>query len=143
MTVNVKNLTGTKIALLICKKRQWIDEKVKALDLSRTQWQVLAHLNYLPMPCAQQKLLKSLDIDRAHLARLLGQLEERGIIIRSQVPGDKRALHIELTQQGRALKEKVKEALLQEHKQMLSGFTAQEVAQLDGWLDKMTVNLLG
>lgn len=140
MTVNVKNLTGTKVALLINKKRQWVDERVKALGLSRTQWQVLAHLNYLVMPCPQQKLLKSLDIDRAHLARLLGQLEERDIIIRSQVPGDKRALHIELTEQGHLLKEKVKEALLQEHKQMLAGFAPEEIAKLDGWLDKMVNN---
>jgi len=68
---------GFQLAKILKLKRRFIDIEMKELGLSRTGWQVLFWLTILA-PCSQKELLKNLDIDAGHLARvkLLAQVEE-------------------------------------------------------------------
>ena len=143
MKTNLRTLIPFKIAYITKYKRQLMDCDVKALDLSRTQWQILAWLSILGIPCAQQALLKEIELDRAHLARSLEQLEKKGIIARVQLPSDRRSLEITLTKKGEKLLKKIEVLLHKESKIMLRGLSSHEKKVLDQLLEKVTGNLLG
>src|SRR5579871_2149620 len=123
MQTNLSTLIPFKIAQLTKLKRQLVDHKMQSLNLSRTQWQVLACLNILGTPCTQQDLLKTLDLDRAQLARVLEHLDEKKIISRSALPADRRSLTIILTSSGQALLKKVEHLMKKESDIILKGIT--------------------
>src|SRR5690606_25340991 len=87
---------GAKLARLVKLKRRFIDNELKKLRLCRTEWQVLLWVGAI-CPCPQQELLKNLDIDAAHLTRLLIKLEKDKYICREFIDGNRRAFLIRLT----------------------------------------------
>src|SRR5579872_1010754 len=107
MKVDVSSLLCYKLFLLVKNNEYLIDNEMKQFNLSRTQWKVLIRFNFLPIPCAQQQLLKSMDIDRAHLTRILDQLEQRKLLTRTRLTNDKRGFNVSLTAQGKKLFKKM------------------------------------
>jgi MarR family transcriptional regulator, transcriptional regulator for hemolysin len=65
-------------------------------------WTVLAAL-HARGPVIQKDLARSLDMIGPSLVERIDQLEEAGLVVRSPVPGDRRASLITLTDQGREL----------------------------------------
>ena len=90
-------IIGFQLAKIVKLKRHFIDIEMKQLGLSRTGWQVLFWLKILGS-CSQKELLKNLDIDAAHLARILEDFETKGYIERSPIKDNRRCLFIEVTQ---------------------------------------------
>ena len=66
---------GFQLAKMAKLKRQLIDAYVADIGLSKTEWQALFWLNKLG-DCTQKELLKNLDVDAGHLARVLEKLEQ-------------------------------------------------------------------
>ena len=72
----------------------------------------LTHPQYLVMlalwgksPLAVKELIEMLQLDGPTLSPLLKRLEASGLVTRTRDPQDERQLRIDLTQQGRALRE--------------------------------------
>jgi MarR family transcriptional regulator for hemolysin len=99
MAKDMAHSIGFKLAKVLKLKRRYIDIEMKALGLSRTQWQTLTSLNILG-PCAQKDLLKNMDIDAAHLARVLESLEKSNYIIRTPIKNNRRSLLVQMTPQS-------------------------------------------
>ncbi|MFN7095952.1 MAG: MarR family transcriptional regulator [Gammaproteobacteria bacterium] len=140
--MNLKNTPGFKLAYLTRQKRQLIDIYLSELSLSRTQWQVLICLQIISPPIYQQDILKNLDIDAAHLARVLEQLETENYITRKQAENNRRCLIIHATKKGEKTINYIKEAVAKETQLLFSGFTTDEQTQFIKLLDKMTMNVL-
>lgn len=94
--INLRDTLEFQLAKIAKLKRRLIDVEMKEIDFSRTQWQVLLWLKILG-PCLQKELLKNLEIDAAHVARILEEFEKKQYIIRTQVAGNRRALFIKMT----------------------------------------------
>lgn len=92
----MKTTVSEQLAKVIRLKRQLIDIHIKETGLSRTQWQTLYWLNKSGS-CTQQELLKNLEIDAAHLARILDKLEQKEYITRTPIKDDRRCLFIQMT----------------------------------------------
>lgn len=88
---------GFQIALIAKLKRKLIDTYVANLELSRTEWQALFWINRLG-DCGQKELLKNLEIDAGHLARVLEKLEKKNYITRMPIPTNRRCVFIHLTE---------------------------------------------
>lgn len=122
-------------------KRQFIDHELKNLQLSRTQWQVLLSQNILG-PCSQKELLNQLDIDAAHLTRVLASLEEKQLIERTAVQGDKRALSIHLTDYCKThIITQIEKTLHKQHEMLFAGISCAEKHQLMRSLNQLITNL--
>ena len=72
----------------------------------------LTHPQYLVMlalwgqsPLAVKELIEMLQLDGPTLSPMLKRLEAAGLVTRTRDPNDERQLRIDLTQQGRALRE--------------------------------------
>ena len=122
-------------------KRQYMDQQVKALGLTRTQWRIYAWLHTLGTPCPQKTLLTNIEIDAAHLARVLDQLEKKGHLTRHAPPENRRALSIELTPEGQAIVQKIEGILEKEHHTMKNHLTDRQVDDLYHALAQIKQNL--
>jgi DNA-binding MarR family transcriptional regulator len=90
MAIDIRTLLCYKLFALVKANEDFIDKEMSQFDLSRTQWKILIRFNFLEVPCPQQQLLKAIDIDAAHLTRVLDQLEKRKLLVRTRLPSDKR-----------------------------------------------------
>jgi DNA-binding MarR family transcriptional regulator len=136
-----ENDIGLKLVRIVRLKRQLIDIRLDATDLSRTQWQALLWIHRIEN-CTQKDLLKHLDIDAGHLARVLEQLEQRKYIIRKPLPTDRRCLSIQATAHSkRHVIPKILRALEEEKDILLSGLNQQDRTQLLQLLCELEKNL--
>lgn len=69
-------------------------------DLTPVQAKLLCHL--LAGPRGMADLARALGVEKAALTGLADRVERRGLARRIPVPGDRRALRVELTDAGRA-----------------------------------------
>lgn len=91
--------------------------------------------------CIQVEISRNCGIKPATTVSVLNVMEKDGLIERRPVPGDRRAIGVYLTEQGRAqlvildeLDEILSEALLK-------GFTPEETAMLNDYLERMKQNI--
>lgn len=88
-----------------------------------------------------KQLASLLGTDTAGMTRLLDRLEAKGLARRRTNPDDRRAVVIEVTDQGRALVPQVAPIFGRAARQLLAGFGPAEIDQLTGFLSRMLGNL--
>ncbi len=142
MKINASSLLCYKLFFLVKINSSLIDKQMKKIDLSRTQWKALIRFNFLKEPVTQQQLLKSIDIDRAHLTRTLEQLEQRNLIKRARSSEDKRVHIVSLTKSGEKLLKKVEQILKYESEIMVKCLDDTDRKQLDYLLLKITQEMV-
>ncbi|WP_214105422.1 MarR family winged helix-turn-helix transcriptional regulator [Acrocarpospora catenulata] len=87
------------------------------------------------------QLMALLGTDTAGMTKLLDRLEDKGLLQRRRHPQDRRAVIIELTEQGSALVPVLPPIFGRVTGRLLTGFTADEVGQLTAMLQRMLTNL--
>ena len=76
-------------------------------NLTEAQFNVLFALKYKGRDWTQSDLGKRLVVTRASVTSVLDKLEEKGLVERRAVPGNRRIYHVDLTAKGLELVEKV------------------------------------
>jgi MarR family transcriptional regulator, multiple antibiotic resistance protein MarR len=116
-----------------------IDEELAPLDISHAQWIVVMLLGDGAASTAAE-LCKILIYDPGAMTRLLDRLEKKGVLQRVRTADDRRAVRLELTDDGSKLYPRILEALVQVFNRLLRGFTKGEVRQLEQLLTRMADN---
>ena len=88
-------------------------------DISVTQCYALDALSSLG-PVAVSHLAQELYLDNSTTSRVVDTLERKGYVRRSPDPGDRRALRVEITTDGRKLHTLIEQDLIEEHKRLLA-----------------------
>lgn len=141
MSHPIEDMVGFRLAKILKLKRRFVDAELKSLELSRTQWQVLLWLRILGS-CTQKELLHNLDIDAAHLARILEEFEKKEFVVRSTSKEDRRSLIVQLTPYSqRKLIPKIEAALEKENTHLLKGLKADEKQTLKKILEILENNI--
>jgi DNA-binding MarR family transcriptional regulator len=68
---------------------------------------------------------------------MLDRLESKGLIRRTRSAEDRRLMHLELTEEGRAAYPRMREISMAVANRFLRGFTKSEARQLEGFLTRM------
>src|ERR1700722_8885942 len=84
--------------------RKRFDQRARSLGLTRSQWQVLAHLQRHE-GINQSGLAEILEIEPITIARLLDPMEQAGLVERRADPADRRARRLFLTERGKPMLE--------------------------------------
>ncbi|MFN7136392.1 MAG: MarR family winged helix-turn-helix transcriptional regulator [Thermomonas sp.] len=87
-------------------------------------------------------LARAADLNPGAMTRLLDKLEARGLLARSADPNDRRALHIHLTEAGRALWSDVDQCGRRVRERALRGMDEATRTQLTRLLEQARDNLL-
>jgi MarR family transcriptional regulator, multiple antibiotic resistance protein MarR len=83
---------------------------------------------------------RDLRYDPGAMTRLLDRLEKRGLLRRVRSPRDRRAIHLELTEKGRAALPRIRAAAVTVFNRFLRGFSRAEAEQLVGYLRRLLAN---
>lgn len=93
----------------IHKLERYVDkamrETLDTFDLSHGEWRLMAHLRYAGPPYRGKpgKLAERLGLSSGAMTNRLDNLERRGLIRRIDDPDDRRAVFVELTDEGNKL----------------------------------------
>jgi MarR family transcriptional regulator for hemolysin len=140
--MRIQETLGFRLVSIVKLKWRMLDTKLKKLGLSRTEWRALLWMKILG-PCSQQELLEGLDIDAAHLTRILTKLEKEKLIIRQSVTGDRRSLQVSLSLSAeQKLIPSIESSIKEENEIMLNGINGEERVELMRLLEKVESNLL-
>ncbi|SHF19266.1 DNA-binding transcriptional regulator, MarR family [Microbulbifer donghaiensis] len=120
--------------------RRNFDRRAKAHGLSRSRWQVLWHLAKEEGQ-KQAELAERMDVAPISLARQVDKLQEEGLVERRADPGDRRCFRIYLTPAAEPALVALRGLAQQTRTQALAGFSAAEVHQLQGLLERLRENL--
>lgn len=120
------------------------------------QRSVMAELNGSGLTAGQPKVLDYLgrhdgsvqkaiaagcQIDPATLTGLLNRMEEKGLIRRCNEDGNRRSLHVYLTEQGWAKQREVRQTMERQSEAVQAGLSEEQRAQLLDCLYKVCANM--
>lgn len=103
------------------------------------QW-VPLHKLHMGKVTTVAELARECELDTGAMTRLLDRLEAKGLCRRVRSVADRRVVHIELTDEGRAAAREVPEILSLVQNEHLAGFSNEEWEQLKGYLRRILDN---
>ena len=114
-----------------------------APGVSPEQWFILAQLAEADAPVRQIDLAEPVLGDPPNVSRLIDTLAVAGHVIRSPDPSDRRSCNVALTPKGQTLTDQINAAAIDERAAVFAGFSARDLDQLAGLLDRLDGNLRG
>jgi DNA-binding MarR family transcriptional regulator len=133
-------LSRVKVEMLAALDAQLAaDKRLAPLELSAAQVIVIASLAGEERKSASD-LCKGISYDAGAMTRMLDRLEGKGLIRRNRSPEDRRLVHLELTDEGRAAYPRMRELSLSVANRFLRGFSKAEARQLEILLGRMLEN---
>jgi MarR family transcriptional regulator for hemolysin len=120
--------------------RKRFDQRARALGLSRSQWQVLAHLSRHE-GINQSGLAEILEIENITLGRLIDRMEEAGWVERRPDRNDRRARLLYMTEKVAPMMERMRALAEETRNEALEGLSAEQREALVDLLTHIRANL--
>src|SRR3954449_616965 len=130
---------GLRLATVARDVGRAFDEALSSVGGSRPVWMVLLALKS-GAAASQQQIADHIGIRGATLTHHLGGMEERGLVVRTREPGDRRTQVVRLTDAGETLFVAMAGAAQEFDARLRRGITAAEIAQLDALLQRLHAN---
>ena len=130
---------GSLLNLLTRDLRTLVETQLAPLGLTSQQAALLLMAGRSVASPAQ--VAAEIGTDTAGMTRLLDRLERKGLVRRARHPDDRRSVVIEVTEQGRALVPKLPPIFGRVSRQLFRGFSAAELEQLIGLLQRVRTNV--
>ena len=128
---------------LIARSRMAIteafDRELAEFDITAAQYVILMSLANREASCASG-LCRGMSYDPGAMTRMLDRLERRGLVRRVPRPNDRRAADLALTEEGRAVCPKLREAAIRVLNRFTQGFSSEEVRALESLLERLLAN---
>lgn len=110
-------------------------------DMETWEFDVLATLRRGGRPLTAKALASSVMIGSAALTNRVDRLVARGLVTRESVPGDRRSLHIALTDAGRELVDRTVEGHVRNQQEILASLDEDDREDLTRLLRTLLVSL--
>ena len=134
------DLLGTLIHDVAHLLRLDIDRRVAPHNLTRTKWLALGVIHHNP-GLSQAVLASELELGAAAVGKLVDRLEDRGFVMRTSAPGDRRARTLSLTPIAEKLVTELDATTHELKEDVLDGLSEREVKLLNQGLNKLKKNL--
>lgn len=133
---------GTVLAQVARLMRRAFDERAREIGVTRPQWLVLSVLQRHE-GIKQGGLAEILEVEPITAGRMIGRMQEAGLVERREDSADRRARRLYLTDRGRAIIERLQPLAVETSDEALKGVSAQDKTQLSRILEMMLENLTG
>lgn len=120
--------------------RHFVDQRLKAYDLTIEQLQILKNLEP-GKGISQSQLCGLVEKNPANLTRLIDRLEKKGWIVRGPHPGDRRALLVQITDEGFALKNELMSGAGRVNGQLTAGIDPRKLEIASDVLQQIKENI--
>jgi len=111
----------------------------REFGLTEAQFNVLFSLKYKNVKITQSDLSRRLVVTRASITSVLDKLQEKDLVERVVVPGNRRIHHVELTAKGRRLIDKIEPHYRKALESVLNDVTESECRELIALLERIRV----
>ncbi|GGP82390.1 MarR family winged helix-turn-helix transcriptional regulator [Streptomyces sindenensis] len=111
--------------------------------MERWEFDVLATLRRSDRPLTPKELAGSVMVSSAALTNRIDRLAARNLVARETVPGDRRSLHITLTDAGRALVDDTVEGHVRNERRMLARLDEKDCDELNRLLRMLLTTMEG
>lgn len=125
---------------IVTELRRRIEQRMVTHGLTSAQWVPLWMLASGQGHTAQE-LTCMMHTDAGSVTRMLDRLEAKGLVERERSVGDRRVVELRLTDTGRATMREVPPVLAEVNNAALAGFSAEEFALLNGFLQRIHANV--
>lgn len=136
----MKTRLGYRLADNSRALRRLFDERVRGLGLTAAQARLLLSLDRHPQK-NQGFYAEQLEVEPITLTRIVDRMEGAGWIERHPDAADRRARILRLTSKANKIVDRLRRAVDALMEEMLSGFSADELATLADLLDRLGANL--
>jgi MarR family transcriptional regulator, transcriptional regulator for hemolysin len=124
-------------------RRTAFDQRMKPLDLTRSQWSVLTGVSrHGEKGITQTELANVLDLGKVALGGLIDRLDVSGFVERHADPKDRRINRVYLTKKGNDVLEKMIKIGMDMNAKVMKGITLKRQHQLAETLHEMKANLI-
>jgi DNA-binding MarR family transcriptional regulator len=123
-------------------RRSAFDRVLKPLEVTRSQWWVLAYLSRED-GMTQSQLADELDLGKVAVGGLIDRLEKSGLVRREADGSDRRVNRIFLEAKSKQLVARMRKVSHRMNEQILSGLPNERLENTAATLDAMKRNLLG
>jgi MarR family transcriptional regulator, transcriptional regulator for hemolysin len=130
---------GLRLAEVARDVGRAFDDALASVGGSRPVWMVLLALKS-GAAASQQQIADHIGIRGATLTHHLTGMEERGLVVRTREPGDRRTQVVRLTDEGESLFVALAGAAQEFDRRLRRGLTTGEVAKLDALLQRLHAN---
>jgi MarR family transcriptional regulator for hemolysin len=135
---------GPPIGLLLDRVAREVsrafDARLAAAGGSRTVWLVLLALRPGPVT-TQRELADALGVRAATLTQQLDAMEAAGLVARGRDPGNRRVHRVELTADGLALFDRLRDAAREHDERLRAGLDPADLARVAAALEQMRRNV--
>lgn len=130
-------LRMTVIARLL---RNNFDRKVAALNVTRSQWTMIALVARHP-GCTQRTIAENLEMSEASAGRLIDRLCADGLLERRQRADDRRARAVYVSKQADPLLGRLGAIATESEQRMFQGLSDDEIALMRSFVDRIYDNV--
>lgn len=116
-----------------------VDARMNEFDLTYAQWGPLLML-HKGMGLTAADFSRLMNLDTGAVTRTIDRLEAKGLLVRQRSSEDRRVVHLELTEQGQHVAERIPHIVADVLNEHLTGFEAQEIDTLKSMLNRMLEN---
>ena len=115
------------------------DVVLSPLELTAAQLAIIVALSTAET-VSSKDLCERVAYDAGAMTRMLDRLHAKGLIRRRRSLEDRRVVHVELTEEGRARLPHMRRLALEVAEQFLHGFSNAEVRELESYLSRLAGN---
>lgn len=137
---NPKREIGLRFTVLARLLRNYFDRQVAALNVTRSQWAMIAVVSRRP-GATQRVIAEALEMSEASAGRLIDRLCGDGLLERRDRDDDRRARAVYLTEAAEPLLAKLADIAKETEERMFSGFSAQDLEQMQNLVDRIYANI--
>ncbi|TWG08551.1 MarR family transcriptional regulator [Saccharopolyspora dendranthemae] len=130
---------GYRFNMIARQARANFEQRLGEAGASFTTWTILEALT-VHGPLIQRDLAGSLHVSGQTLARQVDRLVDSGWLVRGEAEGDRRAVRLHLTGEGRAAHHRLQRASRKANEQLVTGLSAEEIDVLDDLLARLARN---
>ena len=118
-----------------------IDRELEPFEVTSSQYIILAHFAH-NLVDSVSGLCKGIAYDPGAMTRMIDRLEAKGLARRVRDTEDRRAMKLELTEEGKALFPKMRVKVVGVVNHALRDFTKSEARELERLLQRVLANIL-
>ena len=124
-------------------RRTVVDNALRPMGVTRSQWWVLANLSrHNGKGMMQTELAKVMDVGKVTLGGLIDRLEASGLVKRQADPSDRRAKRVVMTPKGIKLLADIQEIATEVNARIMNGILRNDIARAETVLYKMKQQLI-
>ncbi|MFC0206351.1 MarR family winged helix-turn-helix transcriptional regulator [Novosphingobium soli] len=135
-----KRQVGLRMTIIARLQRNNFDRKVAALNVTRSQWAMIAIVARYP-GSTQRTIAEYLEMSEASAGRLIDRLCADGLLERRDRRDDRRARAVYLTEQAKPLLDQLGAIASDSEQRMFSGFSDDEVDLLLNFMTRIYENV--